>query len=795
MIFAGRSICGNAGKGKVLKMRTSERRAQATLPKTLSVSGSVAAFGLIMAVGILLGSKELLGGMMPLGAAFAAAVPSAFAPAAAAGTLLGAVAGASADTMSKYAAAALIASVTKPIMKRIIRPRADTALTSCCAVFSMLAGGVLNLILSQGASGLSLFMLFCECLLTGSFAFFFSSAEYPLKNKLKIGCLSGAELTAVTVSFAAVLASVSGLELYGVSPARMLSVAVILAAARWGGEAAGVIAGTAAGMAMTLGGGREYIYLAGAYAFGGLTAGIMSRFGRAGTAAAFIVSNGLFSLMSAGGDPAMITIYEVFAATVIFMILPKSLCERLCGFFAPRSEPLRMTGLRRSLTSKLSFAAESLNDVSSTVEKVAERLDERGKRSMDAVFDRTKRSVCRFCALKSYCLETAKEQTDRELTAAAVMIRAGKREPKEVLSRELRARCAKPDELTGVLVNELNEYAAAENAARRLREIRGAVSDQLGSVASLLSGVAQEFERVERYDDDAAAKAEEILRQEGVIPSDVGCRLDENGRMTLEITVKTVLGGVMSHGGLVRELSAALGRDFDIPVIDRANDLTVITIGERAIYRLETGISQYSCRNNPLCGDSCVSFPDGRGRDILLISDGMGSGGRAAVDGAMVTGLMTRLIKAGFGFDCALTVVNSAMLFKSEDESLATVDAASFDLFSGKCSFHKAGCPAAVVRKDGRVGRAECSSFPAGILREVSFDTSECTFSEGDIIVMVSDGLTFDGDGWIGEELLRFKRGTAQQLADHLIAVGRERRSDGREDDMTVMAAIVRKAL
>ena len=67
-------------------MRTSERRAQAALPNTLSVSGSVAAFGLIMAVGILLGSKELLGGMMPLGAAFAAAVPSAFAPAAAAGT-------------------------------------------------------------------------------------------------------------------------------------------------------------------------------------------------------------------------------------------------------------------------------------------------------------------------------------------------------------------------------------------------------------------------------------------------------------------------------------------------------------------------------------------------------------------------------------------------------------------------------------------------------------------------------------------------------------------------------------
>ncbi len=62
----------------------------------------------------------------------------------------------------------------------------------------------------------------------------------------------------------------------------------------------------------------------------------------------------------------------------------------------------------------------------------------------------------------------------------------------------------------------------------------------------------------------------------------------------------------------------------------------------------------------------------------------MGTGGRAAVDGAMATGVMEMLLKAGIGFDCALRIVNSALIAKSGDESLATVDVAMFDLFSGK---------------------------------------------------------------------------------------------------------------
>ena len=177
----------------------------------------------------------------------------------------------------------------------------------------------------------------------------------------------------------------------------------------------------------------------------------------------------------------------------------------------------------------------------------------------------------------------------------------------------------------------------------------------------------------------------------------------------------------------------------------------------------------------------------------MMISDGMGTGGRAAVDSAMVTGLMERMIKAGFGYDSALKIVNSALLFKSANESLATLDICSIDLFTGRTELFKAGACPTIVLRSGQAGLAECASFPAGILRQVAFDTAAVTLSKGDIAVIFSDGVNAEGTDWIIDELKSFNTDRpAQQLAESLAASARRRRLDGHDDDITVAVAIIK---
>ena len=177
-----------------------------------------------------------------------------------------------------------------------------------------------------------------------------------------------------------------------------------------------------------------------------------------------------------------------------------------------------------------------------------------------------------------------------------------------------------------------------------------------------------------------------------------------------------------------------------------------------------------------------------------VLSDGMGTGGRAAVDGGMAVSIFSKLIKAGLGFDCALKVVNSALLIKSEDESLATLDVISVDLYNGEVTFRKAGAALSFIRKNGDMYRVETPSLPIGILTDVEFTCTEDTLAPEDIIVIVSDGAVVCGEEWIERIILQWQDKSMQELAHLINDEATARRTDGHDDDITVLALRIKQA-
>ncbi|MCD7797694.1 MAG: serine/threonine-protein phosphatase [Clostridiales bacterium] len=175
---------------------------------------------------------------------------------------------------------------------------------------------------------------------------------------------------------------------------------------------------------------------------------------------------------------------------------------------------------------------------------------------------------------------------------------------------------------------------------------------------------------------------------------------------------------------------------------------------EKPNFKMSIGFAQY-CAEGNLCGDTIKTINDSKGHMILIISDGMGKGSRAALDGAMGAGLLSKLLCTGFGFDSSLKVVNSALLVKSSDKSLATLDCACIDLFTGKCEFYKAGALASYIVKQNEITKCELSSMPAGILRGIEFAKRTTVLTVDDEIVLLSDGITDLGGGWL-EELLEY---------------------------------------
>ena len=176
------------------------------------------------------------------------------------------------------------------------------------------------------------------------------------------------------------------------------------------------------------------------------------------------------------------------------------------------------------------------------------------------------------------------------------------------------------------------------------------------------------------------------------------------------------------------------------------------------------------------------------GGGLTILSDGMGCGGRAAVDSAMAAGIAARLWQADFPPDAILQTVNAALLVKSREESLATLDAVVVDTHSGRLDLYKAGAAATLLRSGRRVSRLENTGLPVGILPQVQFAHSRDTLSDGDILLMISDGALCGGMG-AAEEILAAhpEEESMQALAQAVVDAAVAAEGD-HPDDVTAVA-------
>ena len=105
----------------------------------------------------------------------------------------------------------------------------------------------------------------------------------------------------------------------------------------------------------------------------------------------------------------------------------------------------------------------------------------------------------------------------------------------------------------------------------------------------------------------------------------------------------------------------------------------------------------------------------------------------------------------------------------------------------------KAGAPASFTCHNGRAKEITLSSLPLGILSQVQAERCSSDLSEGDVLLLVSDGATAAGTQWICELLEKEQKNTAQQLADAVLRGAMEKRCDGHDDDITVLCLKLEK--
>lgn len=740
--------------------------------------------GLAAFCGFVLSRGLAFGELLPFGLAYTAAVPIDYLALSTLGCFIGYFIPASGASAFRYLAALFAIVAIKTLLATMTKYASRPLISAVTAGIVTCATGVVSTVGDPRATLLAV----SEAVLAFAGGYFIAKT-FKIKT-FKVG-LKGEELACLIISLNLFIIGTAPITIGDISLGKILACIFILLVSRFGQGSTGAICGVVSGFASAIAGGEPSGAVA--LALAGLISGIFSSRGKYAQVTAFIVAAMVGNSIGSNIIDSVKLLIEAVFGCAVFLVIPKSTAMKAHKILSPQTKILTQNGIKKAVTMRLNYAASALYDVSETVDSVAKELSRINSPDFDGVLTGVENDACRGCSLCIHCWEARKSDTVSAVLDMIKAVKEGGDNPENGADEEFRGRCLRPARMGEAVRRHYSDYASRMAAESRIADVRNVVSDQFDGISTMLYDMAEELEREEAFDDRTAGKISEALKNIDIPILECGCRVDKYGRMTVEVIAQSESGVRHNRMKILRQVEVCCDRDFEPPTITETKGKLFITLTEKAAISVDVGVCQFACSPSGISGDAYNSFSDGKGREFMIVSDGMGCGGRAAVDGAMASGLMMRLLKAGFGYDCSLRIVNSAMLFKSTDESLATVDVACIDLFSGRTDMLKAGAAPTIVRRSGRCGVAKSTSLPAGILREVGFDKATVKLRPGDIIVMVSDGVTSEGTDWICAEVEGWENKSARSLAEHLAAQALRRRSDNHKDDITVLAAIIEK--
>jgi len=197
----------------------------------------------------------------------------------------------------------------------------------------------------------------------------------------------------------------------------------------------------------------------------------------------------------------------------------------------------------------------------------------------------------------------------------------------------------------------------------------------------------------------------------------------------------------------------------------------------------------------PVSGD-CFRRVDLPGHRVaLIVSDGMGTGPRAAAESEAAATLMARFLLEGFDPQFAVRAINAALALHVPHESFATLDVCLFDLAEGTVRMLKTGAAPTYVRRGRHVDVLRADSLPVGIWQGVEAWAVLYRLSPGDLVVMVTDGaletetVGEDKAAAAARALQRLEQPDPHAAVDELFKRVRPPAGRSLKDDVTIVAA------
>ncbi len=548
----------------------------------------------------------------------------------------------------------------------------------------------------------------------------------------------------------------------------------------------GVILGFVCGI-----GGDFFMPVMGAFALCGFLSGVFSKFGKGGVIAGVILANGIMVVYTNNAMEAVLSLYEVIAASVIFAFIPYNVMDGVRMTLVLNQENREeLEKLKSAIKLRLKNAAATFEAMAKSIEKIADKKEELTSPDVTALFDGVAHKVCRKCKKSMDCWGKNFNTTyDVMFNMFNILKEKGaiKKEDAEPHFREV---CGSLDAFLTEFEHQFDIYRTNRLWESKLQENKSLVGKQLDGISRIIGDIALDVDRAENAKIIAPRDVRVRMEAKGIRVLDASVDYDKFGRPRIEIVLKERTYGRKTKTEALRLVQAMVGGRVEVLGEVFEGKSVRLSFGCLEKFEVEAEYAGRSARDEN--GDNYRLFHLESGKYVIAISDGMGTGEDAARESRAMLELLDSFLQAGFECGNAVRLINSIMLMKSQGETFATLDLCIIDLYTGEAEFLKTGAePSFILDKHGRVKTIRSGSLPIGLVAEAEAGIKHTKMYDGDSLIMVTDGIENNSThtGWIGNFIEENQKNPQSgPLAKEILNRAMEKSGGTVKDDMTVLA-------
>jgi|GEM_PF-217357 len=644
-----------------------------------------------------------------------------------------------------------------------------------------------------------------EAIIAAVLTFVFVVGSGAVQEKKALIKYSFEEIAAFVVVSVGIVIGLNDINLYGVSISSILCrLGILVAAFIWGSGGAtvvGVMAGIIPSISTSI-----FTQSLTLYAVSGLLAGMFANLGRFGVILGFMLGNLAASMFFPPSQLALVGIKETMAASLLFLILPDSLKEKVAvnsfgSLNVVSSNPdLKLVDdrIKEVAKTRITELAGVFKEISGTfAENKATNYKPDQAAYLNYLYNEILRGFCKSCSRYQTCWDYDCYNTSQKVLDLFTLAETSGSVDYEKCSLEFKNSCIYGREIVNTINYLFDNLRINEYWSEKLDESRDLVVAQLQGVSNVVQNLVEEINMKTSVDYELRTKllkesAGQGLKIKEIIPVKAG-----EDPLQLHIVAESCTNNKQCEE-IVGFLSPVIGER--LTVAERKCPHAVgrgtceFILSRNFYYKVISGAAQVG--KEKICGDSFTIATMKQGKELIALSDGMGVGEKAYNESQAAVRLLKNLLDTGISRDMALKTINSVLFLRSTTESFATLDMAMIDLYTAEIDFIKTGSAPSFIKRGRQVEVVTSNSVPIGILDTIDVSTEKRFLYPRDMVVLVSDGVLEVArhkvqDMWVKDMLAVLDESNPNVVAEIILNEALRICNGKPKDDMTVVCLYI----